>query len=71
MQFDLTTIKLFLSIVKQGLIAGAAEANTIAPSAVSHRISQLEMRLGATLLFHQTKGVTPTPAGDALGPPRP
>ena len=71
MRFYLTTIKLFLSIVEQGSIAGAVEADGIAPSAVSHRISQLEMRLGATLLFHQTKSVTPTPAGDALGPPRP
>ncbi|MDE0978112.1 MAG: LysR family transcriptional regulator, partial [Arenicellales bacterium] len=66
MQFDLTTIKLFLNSVEQGLIAGATEANTIAPSAVSPRFSDLEMRLGATLLFHQTKSVTPTPAGDAL-----
>jgi DNA-binding transcriptional LysR family regulator len=49
MRFDLTTIKLFLSTVEQGLIAGAAEANTIAPSAVSRRISQLEMHLGATV----------------------
>jgi DNA-binding transcriptional LysR family regulator len=66
MRFDLTTIKLFLSAVEQGSIAGAAEANSIAPSAVSHRISDLEGRLGTTLLFRQTKGVTPTPAGDAL-----
>ncbi len=67
MRFDLTTIKLFLSIVEQGLIAGAAEANTITPSAVSRRISELEIRLGTTLLCCQTKGVIPTPAGDGLG----
>ena len=66
MRFDLTTIKLFLSTVEQGSIAGAAETNAIAPSAVSRRISDLEGRLGTTLLFRQTKGVTPTPAGDAL-----
>jgi DNA-binding transcriptional LysR family regulator len=62
MRFDLTTIKLFLSTVEQGSIAGAAETNAIAPSAVSRRISDLEGRLGTTLLFRQTKGVTPTPA---------
>lgn len=66
MRFDLTTIKLFLSTVERGSIAGAAETNAIAPSAVSRRISDLEGRLGTTLLFRQTKGVTPTPAGDAL-----
>ena len=46
MRFDLTTIKLFLSTVEQGSIAGAAETNAIAPSAVSRRISDLEGRLG-------------------------
>lgn len=63
MWFDLTTIKLFLSIVEQRLIVGAA---TIAPPFVSHRISQLEMRLETTLILRQTKGVTPTLAGDSL-----
>ena len=66
MRFDLTTIRLFLSTVEQGSIAGAAEANSIAPSAVSRRISDLEGRLGTALLFRQTKGISTTPAGDAL-----
>ena len=66
MRFDLTTITLFLNSVELRLIAGAVEPNVISPSAVSRRISDLEMRLGTTLIFHQTKGVTPTPAGDAL-----
>lgn len=66
MRFDLTTIELFLSAVEQGSIARAAETNAIAASAVSRRISELETHLGTALLFRQTKGVAPTPAGDAL-----
>ncbi len=65
-QFDLTTLKLFLSTVEQGSIAAAAAANAIAPSAVSRRISELEQRLGTALLYRGSKGVEPTPAGEAL-----
>lgn len=59
-------MKLFLSTVDQGSIAGAAAVNAIAPSAVSRRISELELALGTVLLFRETKGVTPTPAGETL-----
>lgn len=59
-------MKLFLSTIEQGSIAAAAAANAIAPSAVSRRISELEQRLGTTLLYRGTKGVEPTPAGEAL-----
>ncbi len=55
-----------MSIIETGSIAAAAEANSIAPSAVSRRISELESRLGTPLLLRQPRGVSPTPAGEAL-----
>lgn len=65
-RFDLTTLELFLSTVELGSIAASAEANAIAPSAVSRRISDLEHRLGTSLLYRKTRGVEPTPAGETL-----
>jgi DNA-binding transcriptional LysR family regulator len=65
-QFDLTTLRLFLSTVEQGSIAGAAKANAIAPSAISRRISDLEIHMGTTLMYRKTRGIEPTPAGEAL-----
>ena len=59
-------MKLFLSAVDHGSIAGAAAANAIAASAVSRRISELELHLGTALLFRETKGVVPTTAGETL-----
>ncbi len=59
-------MRLFLSAVDHGSIAGAAAANAIAASAVSRRISELELHLGTALLFRQTKGVVPTTAGETL-----
>lgn len=59
-------MKLFLSAVDLGSIAGAATANAIAASAVSRRISELELHLGTALLYRQTKGVIPTTAGETL-----
>ncbi len=59
-------MKLFLSAVDHGTIAGAAAANAIAASAVSRRISDLEAHLGTALLFRETKGVVPTTAGETL-----
>lgn len=55
-----------MSAVDQGSIAGAAAANAIAASAVSRRISELELQLGTALLFRETKGVVPTTAGETL-----
>lgn len=66
MRHDLVTLKLFLAIVEEAGIARAAEREHIAASAVSKRISDLEATLGTALLVRHTKGVEPTPAGQAL-----
>ncbi|MBM3358220.1 MAG: LysR family transcriptional regulator [Betaproteobacteria bacterium] len=66
MRFDLTTLRLFVSVIDHGSIAKAAEQEHIVPSAVSKRLSDLEMQLGIPLLTRQHGGGVATPAGEAL-----
>jgi DNA-binding transcriptional LysR family regulator len=65
-QLDLTTLRLFLAVVRGGSIQQAAREENIAASAVSRRISDLEMALGVPLLRRQSSGVEPTAAGRLL-----
>ena len=46
MIIDPLSLKLFVTIVENGTIAGAAEREHIAASAVSKRISELERKVG-------------------------
>jgi DNA-binding transcriptional LysR family regulator len=66
MIIDPLSLKLFVSIVEEGTIAGAAEREHIAASAVSKRISELEESFGTQLLRRTNKGVVPTDAGITL-----
>lgn len=66
MRFDLTTLKLFISVIDHGSIARAAEREHMVPSAASKRIGDLEVQLGVALLVRQHAGVVPTAAGEAL-----
>lgn len=63
---DPKSLRLFVSVLKHGTIAAAAEHEHIAAAAVSRRISDLEEQLGVTLVIRNNKGVSPTPAGRAL-----
>ncbi len=63
MKIDLLTLKLFIRVVDEGTISRAAELENIAAAAVSRRLSELEDKLGLTLLNRSNRGVTPTPAG--------
>lgn len=63
---DPVSLKLFISVIEQGTIAGAAERQHIAAAAISKRISELEDQLKTSLLIRTNKGVKPTPAGIAL-----
>jgi DNA-binding transcriptional LysR family regulator len=65
-RFDLTTLKLFISVIDHGSITRAAEREHIVPSAASKRIGDLEAHLGVALLVRQHTGVVPTAAGEAL-----
>lgn len=66
MRFDLTTLKLFVSVIDHGSITRAAKREHIVPSAASKRIGDLEAQLGVALLVRQHAGVVPTAAGEAL-----
>jgi DNA-binding transcriptional LysR family regulator len=66
MRFDLTTLRLFITVVEEKSIAKAADREHLVPSAVSRRITDLEEQLGMLLLVRLRAGVKPTPAGEEL-----
>jgi DNA-binding transcriptional LysR family regulator len=64
---DLVSLALFLRAVETSSLSKAAEQSHLALAAASRRIALLEHRYGVPLLYRSSKGVTPTPAGLALG----
>jgi DNA-binding transcriptional LysR family regulator len=66
MKLDPLSLRLFVRVVEEGTIAGAAEREHIAASAVSKRISEVETILNANLIQRSNKGILPTEAGIAL-----
>jgi DNA-binding transcriptional LysR family regulator len=68
MKLDPVSLKIFLYIIEEGSISGAAVRGHIAASAVSKRISDLEDILKTRLLARTNKGVVATEAGMALTP---
>jgi DNA-binding transcriptional LysR family regulator len=63
---DIITARLFVSVFEEGSIAAAARRESIAASAISKRISELEQRLGQVLLRRHAGGVELTVAGAAV-----
>lgn len=66
MRFDLTDMRLFLSVVECGSLTQGARAMHLALASVSERISSMEAALGAPLLERNRRGVRATAAGEAL-----
>lgn len=66
MRFDLTDMRLFLSVVECGSLTHGARAMHLALASVSERIAGMEEVLGAPLLERNRRGVRPTAAGEAL-----
>jgi DNA-binding transcriptional LysR family regulator len=64
--FDLTTLRLFVSVCETGNIARAGEKASIVGSAISKRLAQLEHQVGTPLLVRKRHGVLPTAAGQTL-----
>ncbi len=66
MRFDLTDLRLFLAVIDAGSIThGAADVGLSLPAA-SERLRDMEANGGVQLLERGRRGVTPTPAGEAL-----
>ena len=66
MRFDLTDLRLFLTVVECGSLTHAARTIHLALASVSERIAGMEAALGAPLLERNRRGVRATAAGEAL-----
>ena len=65
-RIDFVTLKLFCAVAKSGSITKGANECSLALSAASRRISELEETVGLSLLDRSAKGVTLTHAGHAV-----
>lgn len=63
---ELRQIAIFAKTIDHGSFKGAAEELSLAPSVVSHHISQLEEKLGVTLIYRSTRKLTLTNEGERL-----
>lgn len=66
MRFDLTDLRLFLTVVECGSLTKGAGTMHLALASVSERIAGMEATLGAPLLERNRRGVRATAAGEAL-----
>jgi DNA-binding transcriptional LysR family regulator len=64
--FDPISLRLFIAVCEERNIARAAGREAIVPSAISKRIAAIEADVGVPLLQRGRRGITPTPAGEAL-----
>jgi molybdate transport repressor ModE-like protein len=65
-RFDLTDLRLFLTVVECGSLTQGARTMHLALASVSERIAGMEAALGAPLLERNRRGVRATAAGEAL-----
>jgi DNA-binding transcriptional LysR family regulator len=65
-RIDLVSLSLFSLVARTGSISRGAELAHLAVGAASKRISDLEDSVGAALFERHSRGVTLTPAGQAL-----
>lgn len=63
---DLISLRLFVTVCETRNIARAGERASMAGSAISKRLAQLEDNLGVRLLVRRRRGVEPTAAGETL-----
>ncbi|MFT4174600.1 MAG: LysR family transcriptional regulator, partial [Rhodocyclaceae bacterium] len=66
MRLDLADLRLFLCVVDAGSITHGAARAHLALASASERLRNMEADAGVPLLERGSRGVTPTPAGDAL-----
>jgi molybdate transport repressor ModE-like protein len=65
-RFDLTDMRLFLTVLECGSLTQGARTMHLALASVSERIAGMEAALGAPLLERNRRGVRATAAGEAL-----
>jgi DNA-binding transcriptional LysR family regulator len=63
---NLTRLQTFVEVVRRGTFAGAADALSFTPSAVSQQMAKLEAEAGLPLLAREAGGVRLTEAGRLL-----
>ena len=63
---DLSDLTAFVAVAEHRSFRAAAAQLGVTPSALSHRLRQLEQRIGARLLNRTTRSVAPTDAGRTL-----
>jgi DNA-binding transcriptional LysR family regulator len=63
---NLTRLQTFVEVVRRGTFAGAADALSFTPSAVSQQMTKLEAETGTALLVREAGGVRLTEAGGLL-----
>lgn len=63
---ELRQIAIFAKAVDHGSFKGAADELRLAPSVVSHHVSQLEEKIGVTLLYRSTRRLALTAEGKRL-----
>lgn len=63
---ELRQIAIFAKAVDRGSFKGAADELRLAPSVVSHHVSQLEEKIGVTLIYRSTRRLTLTGEGKRL-----
>lgn len=60
---DYRGLAIFVAVVEAGSFSGAGRRLKLSTSVVSHHISQLEGKLGVSLLFRSTRSLSLTPEG--------
>jgi DNA-binding transcriptional LysR family regulator len=63
---NLTRLQTFVEVARRGTFAGAADALSFTPSAVSQQMTKLEAETGTPLLVREAAGVRLTEAGGLL-----
>src|SRR3954462_1763540 len=63
---NLTRLQTFVEVVRRGTFAGAADALSFTPSAVSQQMAKLEAEAGTSLIVRDGAGVQLTEAGRLL-----
>lgn len=66
MDFDLTDLRLFAAVAREGNLTRAAQVQHLSLAAASARIKALEQQAGVPLLEREPRGVRLLPAGEAF-----